>query len=789
MIISPPFLLAGVTDNAGPDDDPLTTAVNALELAHGVYPIAFDRRWHTGVHLMPENKGDPVRAIADGEVVAYRVSQKAIDGGAGTLDSNPGFVLLKHHTDTGDGRSITFYSLYMHLLDLDSYGAAGAASMVQALPKFLQKATPDEGVAGSSTLKVYRKDVLGLPGACHGQRHIHFEIFMLPADFNTYFGRTKLDDKQPTTPGSTDYWGHSYFIIPAGQAFKKLPDGTASRHKPHGGIVYSLNGVEFVPLEDGANDGYALHVEAWFYKGDKFTSVWTVSPDGTRTLITSQPVREQGYEYDLYHRAKGLYPSCPSDGYELLRFGRILSPQPTLPAGAGRVTWTRVTFAAGKEGYIDISPDSVVKLSDADFPLFMGWEKISEGNTPYSDDGICDIDELQKILGDVQPKSADAKEHEDEDVLSDYVKGNRSVQAKLRRLVCEAPTEWSKTHNATRYAKLNEPDGFYGKQQQTNPDGYGEFLTLLEKFQFWDKTGLPDGKLWFFHPLQFIRTFRGCGWLSMKEFEQIYSDSRYSRHKRSQAPQLRSTYLVPLNLAVRKYGLTSPVRLAHFLGQGAVESGWLASMQETSMLGQLDTTGFHGTAENPASTVAESGLGHWYGATPAEDDAWFRSKKYNSHGGYITGSYDWKLGNCDFEDAQKFRGRGFKQLTGRSNYADYWLFRGWLSESDFTRNWWDDPAYHARHRSSMTRRPAVIDSPQRVALPENCIDSGGFYLRCERPGVAKAIDADNAESATSDSGKMAEFAISQSVTRAINGALLADRNRWEDTRVAKDILS
>ncbi|MEX3943776.1 hypothetical protein AB4Y44_30375 [Paraburkholderia sp. BR10937] len=789
MIISPPFLLAGVTDNAASDDDPLMTAVSAFELAHGVYPIAFDRRWHTGVHLMPDNKGDPVRAVADGEVVAYRVSQKAIDGGAGTLDSNPGFVLLKHHTDTGDGRSITFYSLYMHLLDLDSYGAAGAASMVQALPKFLQKATPDDGVAGSSTLKVHRKDVLGLPGACHGQRHIHFEIFMLPADFNTYFGGTKLDDKKPTTPGSTDYWGHSYFVIPPGQTFKKLPDGATSHHKPHGGIVYTLNGVEFVPLVDGTNDGNALHVETWFYKGDKFTSVWIISPDGTKTLLTSQPAREQGYEYDLYHRAKSLYPSCPSDGYELLRFGRILSPQPRLAVGAGRATWMRVMFAAGKEGYVDVSPDSVVKLSDADFPLFMGWEKISEGNTPYSDDGICDIDKLQKILGVVQPKSPDAKEYEDEDALSDYVKGNDSVRAKLRKLVCEAPTEWNKTHNSARYARLNEPDGFYGRQQQTNPGGYGDFLALLEKFQFWDKTGLPDGNLWFFHPMQFIRTFRGCGWLSMKEFEQIYSDSRYSRHKRSQAPQLRSTYLVPLNLAVRKYGLTSPVRLAHFLGQGAVESGWLASMQETSMLGQLDAIGFHGTAENPASTVAESGLGHWYGATPAEDDAWFRSKKYNSHGGYITGSYDWELGNCDFEDAQKFRGRGFKQLTGRSNYADYWLFRGWLSETDFTKNWWDDPAYHARHRSSMTRKPAEIDSPQKVALPENCIDSGGFYLRCERPAVAKAIDADNAESATSDSGKRAEFAISQSVTRAINGALLADRDRWEDTRVAKDILS
>jgi hypothetical protein len=30
------------------------------------------------------------------------------------------------------------------------------------------------------------------------------------------------------------------------------------------------------------------------------------------------------------------------------------------------------------------------------------------------------------------------------------------------------------------------------------PKRYRDFLNLLKKFQFWDKTGLPDGKLWFF---------------------------------------------------------------------------------------------------------------------------------------------------------------------------------------------------------------------------------------------------------------------------------------------------
>ncbi|OMG72763.1 M23 family metallopeptidase [Burkholderia ubonensis] len=633
MIISPPFLpVAGITSSNIDITDPMMDAVDKFELAHGIYPVAFDRRWHTGVHLMPTDQNERVRAIADGEVVAYRVCQKAIDGGEGVLDSNPGFVLLKHTTETGEGRPITFYSLYMHLLDLESY----TKPQIDSLPKFLRTPTPDEGQAGSGK-KVYRKDVLGLPGRCHGQRHIHFEIFMLPGDFDAYFGSTQLDNKQPATPSHKDYWGHSYFIIPADQQFKDKPTGLDATNKPRG--------IEFETLVAGSNQGYALHVEAYFHKGNKYTSTWRVEQDGTRTLLTPTPAKETGYEYDLLARAKSLYPGCPSDGYELLRFGgRILSDHPTLPDGATntpasfapdlpgdpdpasspgpRTTWIRVTYAQGQEGYININAPGIVKLSDADFPSFTGWQKISEGNTPYSDDAMCDIDELKKIIGDVAPKSADAKEYEDEDALGSYIGGSASVQAALRGFICEAPTEWNKTHNETRYAKLNEPDEFYGKQQKTNPDGYKEFLNLLEKFQFWGKTQLPEGKLWYFHPLQFIRHFRKCAWLSADEFKQLLpmevlresgSTVFYEPVPAANAVgSIARNHRVPLNKMLRKYNITTPNRISAILGN---------SLQETQWLGKLH----------------EDNSNMWY--------------------------YPWD-------------GRGFLQLTHPGNYIDYWDFRG-----------------------------------------------------------------------------------------------------------------
>jgi hypothetical protein len=89
----------------------------------------------------------------------------------------------------------------------------------------------------------------------------------------------------------------------------------------------------------------------------------------------------------------------------------------------------------------------------------------------------------------------------------------------------------------------------------------------------------------------------------------------------------------------------------------------------------------------------------------------------------------------------------------------------------------------------MTKIPAMIDAPQRVALPENSLDSGGFYLRFERPNVAKHIDQDSSQMATTGAGKKKERQISRDVTYAINGGYIDWERRLDFTRSAKDIIS
>ncbi|WP_322055397.1 hypothetical protein [Paraburkholderia bannensis] len=607
-------------------------AVDKFEAAHGVYPVAFDRRWHCGVHLAPDTHG-AVYAIADGEVVAYRVCQHAIDSG----NSNAGFVLLRHSSETGEGRAITFYSLYMHLLPLAEYytfgyNATGLADFLRRPTGQVPQGQVEPAVAGSGR-KIRRKDIVG---------------------------------------------------------------------------------------------------------------------------------------------------------YEMLRFGRILSTPATL-SGDACATWVQVTFASGKLGYIDINTAGIKKLSDADFPSFMGWQKLGDGSTPFGSDGLCDIDALKKIVGDAAASekptvSTATTEVQKAGVLSDYVKGNDGVRQALRGFICNAPSEWDSTNNEMRYAKLLDDGGFY----HGNDEGYNKFLTYLKEIQFWDVTGIPAGqKLWFFHPLAFIRHFRKCAWFTKNEFAMIYPDSYIS----GDANAIREKYRKPLNFSLRKYGMSNYLTQSHFLGQGAVESNFLCTMQESSMVGNVTATAVYGTHTNPISEKSEKTLGHWYGAIPSEDDPWYRSAKYNSLGHLITSSYDWRGGNCDREDAQKFRGRGFKQLTFRSNYADYWLYRGWIQQSSFTASWWSDHQYHAKNRALMTKIPARVDNPEVVATESgNCLDSGAWYITCLRSKVVRAIDNDSYQLPKTAAELEKEERVIKDVTKGINGGLIGIDKRVKYTRMIKKVL-
>ncbi|WP_322072169.1 hypothetical protein [Paraburkholderia bannensis] len=474
-----------------------------------------------------------------------------------------------------------------------------------------------------------------------------------------------------------------YYMIPAGQQFYALPPGTITdAHHKH-----KLKGIEFASGQTDTNT-LPLVVETFFSKGAKYTNAWSVAADGSRTLLTDQPVVEADYEYELYRRATALYNTCPSDGYEMLRFGRVLSAPATLSDDAC-ATWVQVTFAPGKPGYIDINTAAIKKLSDADFPSFMGWQKLGDGNTPFGSDGLCDFDALKKIVGDAADSekptvSTATTEVQKAGVLSDYVKGNDGVRQALRGFICNAPSEWDSTNNETRYAKLLDEGGFY----HGNDEGYNKFLTYLKEIQFWDVTGLPAGqKLWFFHPLAFIRHFRKCDWLNLNEQTQLLprrsmpdaggviswtlSNTRFSQGASHEGGSSPSGLYLALNRMNQKYSFSGSLRKAHFLGQVFKETGALRSTVENG-----DAEYFRKMYENYTASDAAYDFDHkheWIkrlGFLKNRDRATYIAQRPGEvHSKAVAG------GNIQPGDGLRFCGRGLIHLTWRIGYYGYGKYR------------------------------------------------------------------------------------------------------------------
>ncbi|EIP84894.1 MULTISPECIES: hypothetical protein [Burkholderia] len=143
------------------------TYMKALATAEdGFYPLGANGMWHGGIHFDRNTgaklkQGDGIRAIADGEVVAYRLDSKYPEqdyqDGRHALYST-GFVLIRHRlqlppapppkSDPAKGSSaqpatssttaskpapdetLTFFSLYMHTMDWNSYQSAAEQAKV-----------------------------------------------------------------------------------------------------------------------------------------------------------------------------------------------------------------------------------------------------------------------------------------------------------------------------------------------------------------------------------------------------------------------------------------------------------------------------------------------------------------------------------------------------------------------------------------------------------------------------------------------------------------------------------
>ena len=168
MLISPPFLPArGATDT---EDTWINRCMAGGLPGQGAFPVSFNLGWHGGMHLTAPangNQWEPVRAIADGEVVFVRQPTPMPAGelppdhpqAYGGSWTDNGVVVIRHRTEIGEGAdaTVTFFSITMHLNQIDPAIRQGRA--------------------------VYRKAALGVAGRIAGRslgeaflHTIHLEI-------------------------------------------------------------------------------------------------------------------------------------------------------------------------------------------------------------------------------------------------------------------------------------------------------------------------------------------------------------------------------------------------------------------------------------------------------------------------------------------------------------------------------------------------------------------------------------------------------------------------------------
>ncbi|MTH48550.1 M23 family metallopeptidase [Intestinirhabdus alba] len=670
MIISPPFLRAR---NDNEMDGDWVTRMMPGNAERG-FPVNRQRSWHGGIHIPHTDHGskpERVRCIADGKIISLRrPDQDKRD--VFPLNYNGktdyGYVLLKHETEigSGDGGRIVYYSLYMHLKSLSAGIEAGK--------------------------RVYRKDPLGTVGMVDGKNEMHFQIFCDDANIEKITGRV-TPELDLSKDGRTDVvYGDIHFYLPAGTpVYESMPEDNS----------LAVNG----PMKP---TGEPLYVTMRFHRGQCTMVTRRQNPVLTEQYeAVGEPlVDEDGkeYEYNLYATALKLYPSSPSAGYEMLRFGRVVNTEHETLSPADAPLWRTINTPEGK-GMVNLGARDIRVYSDGDFPHWTGWRLVDDDKDHNSQ---CNS---PTVFG---PAGGDTS-----------------------RMICHFPLEWDKETVESRFAWLKSPNEVLAEPMQECDwklfTEHGKALCLAEN-------PLPSGRVWHFEPRRFIEHFRRCGWIDKLSLSRIYPDTSES---------IREKYRTSLNIILLKYGINIPLRASHFLGQGAVESQSLKLMVE-------GTVSFSRHPEHPSFAEETEG----YYADPEDIYGYFHNYERtgnnlgnviksdlrnsqniplsvvigrDSHNRPVLTSPQRRLINKNYShvgDGMKFRGRGFKQLTGLANYTEYWTYRGWLHRSDYDSRWWTNPT---------ELRVPVINNPQKVSLiPYNCIDSGGQFAI--KNGVLRKAD-------------------------------------------------
>ncbi|MEK6348860.1 MAG: glycoside hydrolase family 19 protein [Burkholderia sp.] len=132
-----PFLRRGRGHSKAPEcftDEHEIYRLLAEHEPSGRYLVSRNGMWHGGIHITEAGMGQVLdldaglRCIADGELIAFRVDRaypvsEIVRNDEPTIQApySTGFALVRHAMTFPHGATLTFYSLYMHLMSHEDY--------------------------------------------------------------------------------------------------------------------------------------------------------------------------------------------------------------------------------------------------------------------------------------------------------------------------------------------------------------------------------------------------------------------------------------------------------------------------------------------------------------------------------------------------------------------------------------------------------------------------------------------------------------------------------------------
>lgn len=452
---------------------------NAENLSHGSYPIATNRFWHGGVHLKTK-PDEPIRAIADGRIVAWRLNNTLpeYETPAGMkYPFSSGFVLIGHTFENNKtaGPNVStntkkwiYYSLYMHVLHKPELEKKAQ------LPLFL--VTQRKTLAPKG--KIYDAVTVLTPAAGH--------------PYN--FCKIKL------TNSGQEGWVHADAVDVAKNRLL-FPLDYVYVTDPAKGLDPSIKLDQVVscsiPINAGEIIGYGGSVAHQGSISD-IVHFEVFTDEATLKDFFSNPTNDVlGWVFlekqtDLYNLPMS-FPTRTKTSF--LPTHKMSSVTPVAQDGGSVAPLNQYRFGEGADnGATTYYGAKTVKFSSyADWKK-RGWQALAETGK-FSKDGFCDqTSKLFSLLDTNRDKTLDAAE------LS-------AAKDILRKLAVKHPTEWSSAANEIKYAALKT-----GEQglPVLDADSYKKFIDQVKQQQFWESVpGLPPpAAVWHLHPIGFIEHMR-----------------------------------------------------------------------------------------------------------------------------------------------------------------------------------------------------------------------------------------------------------------------------------------